>query len=358
LGQILVIGLPGPEIDAVSRDLLVSICPGGVILFARNLLEPAQIAALTRDIRRLVKPPPFVAVDQEGGRVSRLTPPFPRLPAPADLGRLDMVGVSRWFGALTGRGLRSLGFQVDYAPVVDLSSPEADDGIGDRAFSADAGEASRRAAAFLQGLADARIEGCLKHFPGLGGAPADTHDILPRIVTGPERRRHALTPYRRLRDQASQVMVAHAHYPEVSGPEPLPASLDRRVVSELLRREIGFPGLIVSDDLEMGAVVDRAPFGDVALAAVQAGNDQILICHRPDRVSMAWDTIREGLRSGDLDTDVVEASLARIAAFKARPACRHAEERYEPEELRLVVDEMNELTGQVDLALRRQRPRA
>jgi beta-N-acetylhexosaminidase len=354
VGQILVIGLPGPEIDSVSRDLLGSIRPGGVILFARNLVEPAQIATLTRDIRRLVAPPPFLAVDQEGGRVSRLTPPFPRLPAAADLGRLDTASVSRWFGALTGRGLRSLGFQVDYAPVVDLSSPEVDDGIGDRAFSADPGEASRRAAAFLQGLAEARVDGCLKHFPGLGGAPADTHETLPRIDRDPERRRQALTPYRRLRDQAPQVMVAHAHYAGLSGPEPVPASLDRRVVSDLLRRDIGFPGLIVSDDLEMGAVVDRAPFGEVALEAVQAGNDQILICHRPDRIAMAWDTIREALRSGDLRAAGVEESLSRIAAFKSRPACRHQEERYEPEELRLVVDEMIELTGEVERALQRQ----
>jgi beta-N-acetylhexosaminidase len=245
---------------------------------------------------------------------------------------------------------------VDYAPVVDLSSPGVDDGIGDRAFSADPGEASRRAAAFLQGLADAGVDGCLKHFPGLGGAPADTHETLPRIVRDPDSRRRALTPYRRLRDQAPQVMVAHAHYADLSGRSPVPASLDRRVVFDLLRRDVGFQGLIVSDDLEMGAVVDRAPFGEVALAAIQAGNDQILICHRPDRIAMAWDTIREAVRSGDLDAAGLEESLSRIEAFRSRPPCRRGEERYEPGDLRLVVDEMVELTREVERTLQRRRP--
>jgi beta-N-acetylhexosaminidase len=267
---------------------------------------------------------------------------------------MEMAAVGRWFGALTGRGLRSLGFQVDYAPVVDLSAPERQDGIGDRAFAADAEAASLRAGEFLAGLVEAGVDGCLKHFPGLGGAPADTHESLPRMPVDPVAREQGLIPYRRLREQAPMVMVAHAYYPDLSGPTPLPASLDPAVVTGLLRRDVGFAGVIVSDDLEMGAVVDRGPFADIAVAAVAAGNDQILVCHQPDRIHAAWEGLRRAVAGGELAADAVAASLARVEAFKARPACSAATEAYEPEELRLVVDEMRDLSGELDRALRRR----
>ncbi len=350
----LVVGFEGLEPDASVQDLLREVRPGGIILFRRNLAGPEQTARLTRALRRLYTPPPFVAVDQEGGRVSRLSPPFPDLPAAARLGALEMASVARWFGALTGRGLRALGFQLDYAPVVDLSAPERQDGIGDRAFASGADQATERAGQFLAGLEEAGVEGCLKHFPGLGGAPADTHETLPRMPVDPSAREEALVPYRRLREQAPMVMVAHAHYPDLSGEKPLPASLDPGVVSGLLRRDVGFGGVIVSDDLEMGAVVERGPFADVALAAAAAGNDQLLVCHRPDRIHAAWEALRQAVAGGGLDTDAVEASLDRIAAFKARPACRRPEEPFEAEELRLVVDEMRDLTGELERALRRR----
>ena len=240
----------------------------------------------------MLDPPPFLAIDQEGGRVSRLTPPFPHLPPAAHLGRLELASIARWFGALTGRGLRCLGFQVDYAPVVDLSAAGDEDGIGDRSFSPDPDTAAARAAAFLAGLEEAGVLGCLKHFPGLGGAPGDTHQVLPRMPVDEEARRRALRPYELLRDVAPMVMIAHAHYPDLSGDAPLPASLDRRIVHGILRDSMNYDGVIVSDDLEMGAVAHRAGMDELAVTAIAAGCDQVLICREPDGIHAAWEGLR------------------------------------------------------------------
>lgn len=352
----LVVGLPGPELDPAIRDLLTTVRPGGIILFSRNLQEPGQVAHLCREVRRLYDPAPFLVVDQEGGRVSRLTPPFPTLPTAAALGRLDMVSIAGWFGSLTGRGLRSLGFHADYAPVVDLSRAGDEDGIGDRSFSPSPEATAARAGAFLTGLEEAGVLGCIKHFPGLGGAPADTHEVLPRMPVDSTARQTALKPFRLLRQAAPMVMVAHAHYPDLSGEAAIPASLDRRIVHDLLRTEIDYPGVIVSDDLEMGAVCGRAPMDDLAVQAIGAGCDQILVCHQPERIHAAWQGLRTAATSRQLDEGMLNTALGRIEHLKHQPAMTRAEEPFEPEELQVVVDEMRTLSEEVESAIHRQQP--
>lgn len=354
VGQMLLVGIEGPVLDGPVRELLQEIRPGGVVLFRRNCESTEQIASLTRSIRGLFEPAPVLAVDEEGGRVTRLTPPLPPLPPAADLGRLAMPASSQWFGALIGRALRTLGFHIDFAPVVDLSRPGASDGIGDRAFSDTPEVVAGRAGAFLQGLAEAGVAGCLKHFPGHGGASADSHLELPLAERTPEETERALQPYRLLRKRTPLAMVAHIHDPALASAGGLPASLDRRVVTEILREEIGFGGVIVADDLEMGAVAARAPFGDLAVEAIRAGNDQMLVCERADHIQAAWEGLQRALDSGDLDAAQVDRSLARIAAFKEGRAAARPDEPFHPEELAVAVDEMRDLSAEVERALRRQ----
>lgn len=355
VGGLLCVGLTGPELDAPTRGLLSLVRPGGIVLFRRNFGDAAQIAAFTRELGGLYEPAPILAVDQEGGRVSRLAPPFPTLPTAADLGRLELSAVARWFGALTGRGLRCLGFQMDFAPVVDLSRPDWPDGIGDRAFSDQPEATAEWAGQFLDGLAEAGVAGCLKHFPGLGGAPADTHEILPRLPLERPAIDRALEPYRILRRRAPAVMVSHGWFPALSGATAVPASLDPRVVRELLRKEVGFEGAILTDDLEMGAVVNRAPFGDVAVAAATAGHDFLLVCASPDRIAAAWESMTRAAAHGDLDPIALEASLDRIARLRA--ACgRHRSEPFDADEFEVVLHEMTALGDEVGRALRRRGP--
>ncbi|MFQ5718398.1 MAG: beta-N-acetylhexosaminidase [Acidobacteriota bacterium] len=355
VGRMLIVGIPGPELDRASRDLLTAVRPGGVILFARNCVQAAQVAAITREVRNLYEPSPFLAVDEEGGRVTRLGAFLPPRPPAADLGRLPMAAACQWFGALTGRALRSLGFHIDFAPVVDLSLPAAGDGIGDRAFSDDPAAVAARAGGFLRGLAEAGLAGCLKHFPGHGGASADSHVELPTVQRGDDGRQRALEPYRRLRDQAAMTMVAHVVDPGLAGPQRLPSSLDRQVVTGLLRETIEFAGVSVADDLEMGAVAARGDFGDLAASAIAAGNDQILVCESPERVHAAWEGLRQAAGTPTLPAAQVEASLGRIDALAACPAVARAAEPFQPEELAVVIEEMKDLGGEVERALQRQR---
>ena len=355
VGGLLCVGLPGPDLDPPTRELLLEVRPGGIVLFRRNLGDAAQIAALTRALGGLYEPAPILAVDQEGGRVSRLSPPFPSLPTAADLGRLELSAVARWFGALTGRGLRCLGFQMDFAPVVDLSRPGWPDGIGDRAFSDRPEAAAEWAGQFLDGLAEAGVAGCIKHFPGLGGAPADTHEVLPRHPHDRGAIERAAEPYRILRQRAPAVMVSHGWFPPLSGETPLPASLDARVVRDFLRLEIGFEGAILTDDLEMGAVVNRGPFGEVAVEAAAAGHDWLLVCASPERVTAAGDGLRRAAAGGDLDPAALEASLDRVARLRA--ACgRHRLEPFAAADLEVVLEEMTALGDEVGRALRRRGP--
>lgn len=287
------IGLPGPEIDSASAKRVRALDPAGVILFARNLIDFVQTSELLRSFSRLVERPPLLAIDQEGGRVSRLEPWIGPTPAAA---RLAEAGEStvRAFGASTGRALRCLGFNVDFAPVVDLSQPGAPNGIADRAFGTDPEEVSRLAGAFLAGLQSTGVAGCLKHFPGLGDTIVDSHDALPTVARNlDELERLDTLPYRRLVDRAACVMVGHGHYPALDGTEPRPATCSSSVVGGWLREKLGYGGLIVSDDLEMGAVAGRDEAGSAAVEALAAGCDLVLYCSDLDRAEAAIEALTD-----------------------------------------------------------------
>lgn len=286
-GGVLMVGLPGTALDRATAQRIQGLAPGGVILFTRNLASPEQTALLLDELRRLLPSPTLLALDQEGGRVSRLEPWIGPTPAAAALARAG-EGPAREFGKATGAVLSSLGFNVDFAPVVDLCEPEAANGIGDRAWSIDPAVASRLAGAFLAGLQGSGVAGCLKHFPGLGDSHVDSHVSLPTVDRSLERiEREDLMPYRELGPVAACVMVGHGHYPVLDPREQLPASCSPRVVDGLLKGRLGYSGLVVSDDLEMGAVSDRDRQGAAAAESLAAGCDLLLYCHDLERAEIA-----------------------------------------------------------------------
>jgi beta-N-acetylhexosaminidase len=286
-GGVLMVGLPGTALDRVTAKRIQELAPAGVILFRRNLASPEQTALLLDELRCLLPSPTLLALDQEGGRVSRLEPWIGPTPAAAALGRAG-EGPAREFGKATGTALSSLGFNVDFAPVVDLCEPDAANGIGDRAWSTDPGVASRLAGAFLAGLQGSGVAGCLKHFPGLGDSHVDSHVSLPTVDRSLERiEREDLRPYRELGPGAACVMVGHGHYPALDPRGQLPASCSPRVVDGLLKGRLGYSGLVVSDDLEMGAVSERDREGAVAAESLAAGCDLLLFCHDLERAATA-----------------------------------------------------------------------
>jgi beta-N-acetylhexosaminidase len=290
-GRVLMVGFSGSRLEPELLARLRALQPGGVILFRRNLESPEALQDLVLGLREVLPPHPLLAVDQEGGRVSRLEPWLGPTPTAERWSHQGEEAVHR-FGAATGQVLRGLGFNLDFAPVVDLCPPGTPNGIGDRSFGTDPEAVATQAGAFLDGLQAAGVAGCLKHFPGLGDTHVDSHRELPTVTRARERLLgEDLLPYRRLQDRAAAVMTGHALYPTLVPGTRLPACLSPEIVRGWLRERLGFAGLAVSDDLEMGAVEAFEAERPAGLTAVEAGCDLVLYCHTLERAERARDAM-------------------------------------------------------------------
>lgn len=320
-GQVLVAGFEGLEppadLVAAAREERV----GGFILFRRNLQEPAQVAGLVDRLARALPPkrPALMAVDQEGGRVARLGPPVVRLPPMRTIGDRDDAELTHRAARLLGRQLRALGFTMDFAPVLDVDTNPANPVIGDRSFGREPEQVIRHGLAFADGLREGGVLSCGKHFPGHGDTELDSHLALPRVKHPRERLDQVeLAPFRAAVGRLPALMTAHVVF-DALDPD-LPATLSPRVVTDVLRRQIGFDGLVVSDDLEMRAVADRWPIADAAVAAVAAGCDLVLVCSRVDACLEAHEAlVQRAEKDGVFANKLREAALRSIALRRPHP---------------------------------------
>ncbi|MDQ6623560.1 MAG: glycosyl hydrolase [Verrucomicrobiota bacterium] len=315
LGQLLLTGVPGKEIDPATAALFRRVQPGGFILFGRNIESAAQLRKLIDDLRDLSATEPIITIDQEGGRVSRLRLIGNEPPNAQQLRDKGDVALVRQHGQITGRLLRLFGFNLDLCPVLDISfDDEADNSLRGRCYGRDVEEVCRNAAAFNDALRAEGIASCGKHFPGYSAAPLDAHHDLPRIDrTRAELEREELAVFRRFADQVDSMMICHGWYP-CFGSEKLPASLSPRVVRQLLREELQFKGLIMTDDLDMGAIYNEYGLAETIRLALGAGNDLAMICHRIDAIAEALATMEE------LPEKVLRPALESVARFKKQVA--------------------------------------
>ncbi len=319
-GQLLIVGFDGTEVTTQIDSLLRRLQPAGVILFARNIKTPEQTWRLLRQCQKCVSTPLFTCVDLEGGSVDRFRDALAPAPSAAEVFATGDAKAFRKHGKIIGDNCRALGFNVDFAPVLDLAFEESHGVMGSRAVSPNPGEAVNYAREFLEGLADARVFGCGKHFPGLGEGKLDSHHELPVIEKSLKRLwAEDLFPYRTLKRQLPFVMVSHAAYPEVTKTKT-PASLSKAWITDILRKRIGFRNLIVSDDLEMGGVLSAAPIGIAAVEFVRAGGDLCLVCHHEDCVTQAYEALVKTAESERKFAGRVAESVRRIAAFKKKQA--------------------------------------
>jgi beta-N-acetylhexosaminidase len=279
IGQLLIGSLPGQTITPELRSLAREFSLGGVILFSRNIEEPEQVAELAADVQALSSDLPlWVSVDQEGGRVARLKKPFTEWPPMAVLGRSGSSELASRFAAALAAELKAVGVTLDYAPVLDIHTNPDNPVIGDRALAEDADLVGRLGAAIVRGLQDNGVAACGKHFPGHGDTSVDSHLELPLVEHPPDRiRRVEAVPFREaIRAQVAFIMTAHVLVPSLDAERP--ATLSPRVVQAILRDELGFPGVILSDDLEMKAIAASYAVPDAAVQALAAGCDGVLIC--------------------------------------------------------------------------------
>jgi beta-N-acetylhexosaminidase len=320
IGQLLIVGFDAAEMTPRLSSLLERLQPAGVILFARNIKSAEQTWRLLRDCQNCVSTPLFTCVDLEGGRVDRFRDVLGPTPAAAEVFATCDRKLFRRHGQVVGENCRALGFNVDFAPVLDLAFEASRSVMSSRLVSPNPRETVAYAREFLTGLRAAHVLGCGKHFPGLGEGTLDSHHELP-VIAKPMKKLWAedLLPYRMLRAQMPLVMISHAAYPLVTY-DRTPASLSKVWITDLLRKRIGYRNLIVSDDLEMGGVLSAAPVGQAAVEFVRAGGDLCLLCHRADYIAQAFEELVKTAERDPRFAQRVKESVQLVLAFKKKSA--------------------------------------
>src|SRR5947199_9674472 len=331
IGQFFIIGLPGKAIDSEARDLIEEIKPGGIILFGRNVESPDQVRKLLDDARALVPTQLLCGIDQEGGLVDRLREIFPPMPSARALRQHgDLAGV-RTLGRITGELLRILGLNINFAPVMSIITQERSlltNGLYSRSFGSSPGEVLGYTTVYMRGLQGTGCLGCLKHFPGIGAGTVDSHIEMPMVpLSRDDLLAQDLAPYielfQRADDRVRVVMVSHGGFPNIdikkgtTGGLVEPASISPTIVSHLLRKELGYRHLVVTDDLEMGAIAKHCGIEEATYKAFRAGEDMLLICATPETIRRGYQALLKAARKGTVSEKRLHASLKRIAATKA-----------------------------------------
>jgi len=319
IGQLFMVGFMGTSVTQDLAAFLKEYKPGGVILFSRNLESVEQIVELTNDLQRCSpKFPLLIAIDQEGGRVSRLPKGFTIFPPCELIGRCHSGELAYAAAATIAKELKAVGINMNMAPVLDVNSNPDNPVIGDRAFGSSPDRVIEMGLVTAAALHDYNVVACGKHFPGHGDTTADSHKELP-VVEAPRERLEAVEfpPFRRAADAGiASLMTAHVLYKAMDG--RVPATLSPEIITHLLRDQMQYDGVVLTDDLEMHAIVDHYGPGDAAVRAVVAGCDILLICKERDREIAAFEALEQAVASGTIDTARLDLSVARIQRMKQR----------------------------------------
>lgn len=316
VGQLMMVGLPGDTLDADGRYMLTEFPNGNVILFDRNMKNPEQVKKLTADIQKEVRAatglPAFIAVDQEGGQVRRMEDYMPAMPAAATLGKQNPEATYDW-AVKTGKALKEMGINLNFAPVVDL------DGAYERSYGKTPEEVIPHAKAAIRGYIDSGVMTSLKHFPGIGKVKTDPHldgDVVP--LSRQELDQQDGKPFRdiiaAMDADKTFVMVSNVTFPMLE--EKVPACLSKTIMKDILRDAYGYQGLVLTDDMDMGAMAKHYPFQEMGVQAIQAGADMILVCQDASHAQQVYNGLLKAYRSGKLDNKVVDEKVKRIVLVK------------------------------------------
>jgi beta-N-acetylhexosaminidase len=317
IGQMIMVGCQGESLSRDERLIFAEYDFGGFILFRHNCREPRQILSLCRDLwQRAATRPPLIAIDEEGGQVHRLPHPFTHFPGAAKIGARSNIDLAYRAGRATAEELALVGINLDFAPVLDVDSNSGNPIIGARAFGSEAKAVSAMSGAWARGLRDGGVIPCGKHFPGHGGTDTDSHFALPVVTKSlAELQAVELPPFAdACRDGIEALMTAHVKYTALD-PNTV-ATLSEAVITGLLRHQLGYDGVVFSDDMEMKAVSDRYAAGEAALMALRAGVDVILFSHDLEQAVQAFEALYAAAeREPELRAQIA-ASHRRITAVK------------------------------------------
>jgi len=319
IGQLCMVGFLGTSVTPELAAFIKEYKPGGVILFSRNLESVEQMVELTNDLQACSPHSPLlISIDQEGGRVSRLPKGF-TIFQPCDLlGRCNSAELAYAAAATIAKELRAVGVNMNMAPVLDVNSNPDNPVIGDRAFGTTPGVVGELGLATAAGLQDNKVVACGKHFPGHGDTTADSHKELPVVEASRERLELVeFPPFRRAVEQGvASMMTAHVLYRALD--DEFPATLSPAIITEFLRKGLRYDGVVLTDDLEMHAIIDHYGVEDAAVRAVLAGCDVLLICKDRDREVAAFAAVEQAVASGTISSERLNQSAARIARLKGK----------------------------------------
>jgi len=325
VGQLILTGVPGLALDSETAALFRRVKPGGFILFGRNIQSARQLRKLIDDLRDLSEIEPIITIDQEGGRVSRLRLIGNEPPNAQQLRDRNDVALVRRHGEITGQLLRLFGFNLDLCPVLDISfDDEADNSLRGRCYGKTVEQVVSLAAAFNDAMREQGILSCGKHFPGYSAATLDAHHDLPKIERSrAELDKEELAVFREFVGAVDSMMICHGWYPAFNAAKR-PASLSREIITQLLREEFHYRGLIMTDDLDMGAILNECGLEETIRLAIEAGNDWVMICHRVAAIEEVHSTL------GKLPRAQIERALQSVVQTKKKltPPHEFSEEKF------------------------------
>lgn len=328
VGQLYFIGLPSDELEDGAKRLIGEIAPGGICLFARNIKEAGRTRELTQKLRAQLPFEPFISLDQEGGLVDRLRRLVTPMPSVQEISADGNVENAKRLAEITAEVVRTLGFNMNFAPVVDITDEARQDFVMNtqcRTFGCSLEDVVEFTKVYLEALQQGGCIGCLKHFPGIGAVEFDPHNELPTVnLNREEIFDFDLKPYVEhfTTGNVHAIMTGHTTFPPFdlqerdSNGKLLPSSLSFNIVTKLLRKELGFDGLALTDDLEMGAVVENYGIGEASKMAVKAGSDFVLVCNDPEAIMDSFNAVLNAVENGEISEERIDQSLERI--FRVR----------------------------------------
>ncbi|QNU66693.1 beta-N-acetylhexosaminidase [Ruminiclostridium herbifermentans] len=319
IGQLVIVGVDGYFNNENSRQLIEKYHVGGFIFFKRNIQNSDQMLSLLNSLKEtnaVNKLPLFLSIDEEGGRISRMPDEFLKLPSNQKIGEHDNEFISYQIGTILGEQLKMYGFNMDFAPVLDINSNPKNPVIGDRSFGSEPNIVTKLGIQTMMGLQEQNIISVVKHFPGHGDTSEDSHKSLPVVNSDLNRlNSFELIPFNAaIENNAEVIMVAHILLPKIDAENP--ASLSETIITELLRKNMNFNGVVITDDFTMGAIEKNYEIGKAAVKSIQAGCDIVLVCHDFHKQETVIKAIKDAVLNGQISIERINQSIERIIRLK------------------------------------------
>jgi len=321
IGQMIVVGIEGYDVNDNTKSLLEKSKVGGVILFSNNVQDASQLLNLLNSLKKVNvqnKIPLFLSVDEEGGRVTRMPKEFKKFPTNKAIGKINDETLSYKIGSTIACEIGSFGFNMDFAPVLDVNSNPNNPVIGNRSFGSNVNIVSRLGIQTMKGIQSLNIIPVVKHFPGHGDTSVDSHMGLPTVNNDLERlKSFELIPFAdAIKNNADAIMIAHILLPKIDSKNP--SSLSKIIITDILRKDLNFDGVIITDDMTMGAIVKNYNISEAAIKSVKAGTDIVLVCHSYDNEVAVINALKNAVLKGDISLQSIDQSVYRILSLKQK----------------------------------------